>query len=200
MMGRPLCIVLATSLGLSGCGSKKKEALRLFEIKHSTYGCVIRETSPCPAGSKTCSNDAYADSCDQSYSVAKKEKEIELVAMIPSGTCYMRPADCTKVDCLQAEVPCPPGPEKAMPPKSGQWQIEKTGAECHVTPKNPTYKSVRVAPYDMPCPGYPDNTVGVRRGVGENKGRCQIDDGSDCAPGDATCTAPPAVYVACPPQ
>lgn len=142
----------------------------MFEVKHSTYGCVIRETSPCPAGSTTCSNDPYADACDQAYSVAKKDKETELVAMIPGGTCYMRPADCTKVECLQAEVPCPPGPDKAMPPKTGQWQVEKTGVECRITPKNPTYKSPRIAPYDMPCPDYPDNPSGFGVASARTKG------------------------------
>ncbi|MBA3458024.1 MAG: hypothetical protein H0T42_33385 [Deltaproteobacteria bacterium] len=191
MLRRRLCLLVAAPfLIVVGCGGKKEEALRLFEIKHSRYGCVIREGS----------NEPYADACDQKYSVAKKDKETELVAMIPSGVCYMRPADCTKVDCLQAEVPCPPGPDKAMPPKSGQWKVEKTDTECRVTPKPPTYKNARIAPYDMPCPDYPEGTVGVRRGLGENRSRCQVDDGFECALDDSTCTPPPAVYVACPPK
>lgn len=200
MSGCRLRTILLASLVITACGGKKEEALRTFELKHSRYGCVIRETSECAKGSKTCSNEPYADACAQKYSVAKKDKETELVAMLPGGTCYMRPADCTHVDCLQAEVPCPPGPDKAMPPKTGQWRVEKSDVECRITPKAPTYKNPKIAPYEMPCPDYPEGAVAVRRGDGEQRDRCQVDDGFECPLDGSSCTPPPAIFVPCPPK
>ena len=47
-------VLLVAWVVIAACGKKKEEALRMFEVKHSRYGCVIRETSPCAAGSYRC--------------------------------------------------------------------------------------------------------------------------------------------------
>jgi hypothetical protein len=87
-----------------------------------------------------------------------------------------------------------------MPAKTGQWRVEKTEGECRITPRAPTYKNPKIAPYEMPCPDYPEGTVGVRRGDGEQRDRCQVDDGFECPLDGRPCTPPPPVFVACPPK